>query len=774
MRPRAAHVQQHESSDCAAACLATVSRVHGRAVTISSLRDAMGTGIRGTTMRGLVSAAEKLGFDARPARVDEDGLRSPFTLPAIAQTFNAAGDSHFVVIHRRRRDQLLLSDPGRPKPAWVPVEEFLGRFTGVLLLLAPSSSFERRRQSNRGTFTKFVSLLRPQRALFVWAVVSSLVLTLLGIAGSLVPKLFFDEVVPYGLDDLLLPVILLFLGLLVLQNLVQFLRQWIVAHLSQRIDLPLILGYFRHVYGLPMTFFGSRSVGDVLTRFGDAMTIKNVLVGAALTVVMDLVMAVLTGIALVAMDSTLFIVTAAFVVISVVLVLSFRIPYRRVNQRQMEQASVLNSRIIEGLRGVEGIKLDANEDREMEAIEREYVRSLRISFREEMLAAGQGTLSSLVQALANLGILGLGTHRILEGDLTLGSLISFVALSAFFVDPVSRLVGLQMGWQEATIALRRVGEILEQETEASLAPPPAGELDDATSAVAFDNVTFAYHLRDAALRDVTFSIPRGSRVAFVGPSGSGKSTIAKLIIKTYEPDSGTVAVRGVETGRWDALGLRRSVGYVPQVVQLFSRSVLDNVRLSVPDATESEVWKALRAAQAEGFVRALPHHVGTVLEEAGAGLSGGERRRLGLARALLKPVDLYVLDEVTSDLDGLTEAKVMDGLFDRLGDATVILVSHRLAAVTGCDRIYVMDRGRVVEEGSHEELYAAGGMYTALWDAQHATHLPRPEGRRRSRRPPGERAPAATDPFEVRYDDAVSLAAAEPRGGGPFGAGDRG
>jgi ATP-binding cassette subfamily B protein len=714
---RKTHVRQLDRSDCAAACLATVSASYGRTVSITELRDALGTGIRGTTLRGLLRGAASLGYEAQPVHLATRDLLSSYTVPAIAQVSSDGGESHFVVIHKAKRRALVVSDPAKQKVERTGIDQFGERFSGVLVLLAPTSEFTRDAGRKPSTFGQFLKLLSPQKGLFAWAVVSSLVLTILGIAGSMVTKVLFDDVLPHGLESLLFPVFLLFSVVFLIQHLVHFVRQWIILHLSQRIDLPLILGYFRHVYDLPISFFAARPVGDILTRFGDAMKIKDVLTGTALTVVMDVVMAVVTGVVLFSLDRGLFIVIAVFVIISVALILLFAWPYRTVNQRQVEQASVLNSRIIEGLKGVEGIKLEANEDREMEGLEREYVRSLRIGFREGMLANTQSTLISLFQAFVSLVLIVLGVSRILAGDMTIGTLMAFVVLTGFFVDPVIRLISLQLEWQEANLSLRRVSEILQYPTEER----PSDE-DVATGAdagrIEFDEVTFSYTMRDTALKDVSFRIEPGERVAFVGPSGSGKSTIAKLLLKVHEPQTGSVRVGDANMRELSPKHVRSSISYVPQSVHLYSHSVADNVRMSRPDASNSAVSEALRKAQADPFVSRLPQRMNTMLEEAGAGLSGGERKRIGIARAMLKEADLYVFDEVTSDLDPLSEFEVMRGIHDHLRRSTAIFIAHRLTTVARCDRIFVMDGGRIVEQGTHDELLASGALYASMWAGQ--------------------------------------------------------
>jgi ATP-binding cassette subfamily B protein len=335
--------------------------------------------------------------------------------------------------------------------------------------------------------------------------------------------------------------------------------------------------------------------------------------------------------------------------------------------------------------------------------------------------------------VAGLILLLTGTARILDGDLTLGTLMAFVALSGFFLDPVARLIGLQLEWQEASVALKRVSEIFGYERESAASEESRAD-EPMDGDVEFDSVSFGYRGRRKALRDVSFSISAGERVAFVGPSGGGKSTIAKLLVRVVEPDGGDIRLSGVPIDRISPADLRSRISYVPQNVSLYSRSVTDNVRLSVPDASVSDVRRALIQAGADDFVAALPHGESTVLEEAGAGLSGGERRRIGLARGLLKRSTLYLFDEVTSDLDSLTEARLIDDLFRSLAGSTMVMIAHRLVTVTHCDRIFVVDDGRIVEEGTHEQLVARGGLYAEMWALQRGeTTEPGDGSRRRTR-----------------------------------------
>lgn len=268
---------------------------------------------------------------------------------------------------------------------------------------------------------------------------ASVLLTLLGIVSSLFNKIVMDEILPYKLENMLLLVLIIFAVIAVTQSLIDFVRQWMMLYLSQKIDIPLMLGYFEHIYKLPMKFFSTRRTGDIITRFSDAFTIKDIFTNIALTLIMDVAMALITGVILFKMNPTLFAIILFMTVISILLVFIFKQPYKKINEEQMQQGSVLNSQIIEGLRAVETIKGNANEETELENIEREYIRSLRISFKEGMLSNIQGSISNLVSTAGNLVLMYFGIRQVIKGNTTLGSMMAFMTLSGYFMDPVGSL-----------------------------------------------------------------------------------------------------------------------------------------------------------------------------------------------------------------------------------------------------------------------------------------------------------------------------------------------
>lgn len=399
----------------------------------------------------------------------------------------------------------------------------------------------------------------------------------------------------------------------------------------------------------------------------------------------------------------------------------FKQPYKKINEEQMQQSSVLNSQIIEGLRAVETIKGNANEDTELECIEKEYIKSLRIGMKESMLSTTQSSISGLISTAGNLILMYFGIRQVIDGDLTLGSLMAFTTMAGYFMDPVGRLVSLQLQIQEANISMKRLTEILDYDTEQN--DGEFTELESIEGDVEIKNVTFRYGNRKPVLNNISFTIPKGKKVALVGESGSGKSTIAKLLLKYYEPEAGEILINGADISEYENESLRKAVSYVPQTIELFSKSIYDNIRVSKMNSTLEEVKQAAKEADAHEFIKKLPMQYHTYLQEAGNGLSGGEKQRIALARAFLKKSNFYILDESTSNLDFATENIIFDMIYNKFKKRSMLIIAHRLATIRNCDVIMVLDNGEIIEQGTHEELLALGGRYYRLWNMQQGNFI---------------------------------------------------
>ena len=759
---RYTYVRQHDTTDCAAACLAMVCLHYKKEVTITRLRDMMGTDLKGTNLVGLQKAANELGFTTAAVRVDRENFLSDFSLPCIAQVITDQGLAHFVVVFKKTtikdegarrkhmlqdaetrkeeekkgkkhkcKDYVIIGDPGTELKK-ISLDEFYKNFTGVLLLLNPTSEFKGGKLGSRdgkdgkdgksgkyGMMKRYIDLLLPQKKLFFYAILSSVITTILGIASSMFNKILMDEVLPYGLNNLLVTLILVFSVVSITSTLIGFVRQWVLIHLSIKIDIPLMLGYFGHIFNLPMKFFATRKTGDITTRYSDADTIKSIFTSIALSLVMDISMAVITGIILFRMNAMLFSISLFMALVSILLVLVYKQPYKRINEESMAQSAALNSQMIESLRGIETVKCNANEQTELDNLEREYMKSLKISLRSSRISTTQGLISSFISTGFSMLTTYVGISQVLNGEMTLGGFMAFSTLSSYFTSPLSNLIGLQMQIQEASISMKRLTEIMDYPAENETAEGmEQSEMEKVEGDIEFKDVTFRYGNRAPALDHVSFTIPAGKKVALVGSSGSGKSTITKLLLKYYDPEDGEIDVNGVNLAEYSSHSVRRAIAYVPQNVELFSKTIYDNIRISRMDATLDEVKEAAKKADAHEFIRHLPLQYNTYLEEAGNGLSGGEKQRIALARAFLKDSNLYILDESTSNLDFATETLIFNMIYEQLADRSMLIVAHRLSTIRDCDLILVMDHGKIVERGNHEELMAKNGRYAELWNMQ--------------------------------------------------------
>ncbi|MCL2031754.1 MAG: peptidase domain-containing ABC transporter [Methanomassiliicoccaceae archaeon] len=715
------HIQQHDSSDCGAACIASICAHYGRETTIVKLRELLGTDISGTTIKGITGALVKLGFEAKAVRVDKEAFTSKFTLPAVAHIVKEDGTSHYVVIFSANVNSgtIKYMDPAEDKHQKASVDEFFENFDGILVMMVPNENFVKSKEGAKSVLSSFIGLLKPHKRLFAVAIATTVILTIIGIVLSIFNKILIDEIIPYNLNDQLRIFAIVLAVVVVVQVILGALRQHVMLYLSLKIDIPLTLGYFEHVFRLPMNFFASRKTGDIVTRFQDAGVIAGVLTGVALTVFIDVSMAVIVGIVLFTMNANLFGIIIILAIVSAVLIFLFRAPYRKLNKKQMEQHARLNSEVIESLNGIETVKTNTSEELMMERIETEYIKTLKLGFRGGVLSNIQGSLSSLTGGLGNIGILVMGGFFVISGETTLGTLVAFMSLSGFFIGPINRLVSLQLSIQEANISLKRLSEIysVDEEEDEEL-EKDSMILGEKIDNIEIEGISFRYGSKPLTLSNISVVIPRGKKVAIVGRSGSGKTTLSKLMLKFYIPESGRITFNGIDLKNINPFSIRERIGCVPQNVQLFSGSIMSNMLIGKSDATPNEISSACALAGCDEFINKLPAGYNTRLDENGGGLSGGEKQRLALARVLVKKPDFIILDEATSNMDFLTEQQIYDTLFNKMKETTMMIIAHRLSTIRKCDVIYVMDGGKITESGTHEELLKRGGLYLKLWESQ--------------------------------------------------------
>jgi ATP-binding cassette subfamily B protein len=709
-------IRQHDITDCGAACLATISKQYGLKIPIIKIREIAGTDKQGTNAYGVIKAAQKLGFSAKGVKGDQDSFFSEFPLPAIAHVVINKSLLHYVVIHRIRKNEVLVADPGQGLMKYSP-EEFFRIWTGVLILMVPTAQFQKGNQT-KGLFTRFFGLLKPQKKLLLNIFTASLLYTILGIFGSFYFKFLMDDILPYNLSKTLAIVSLGIILLSIFKLLLNAFRSHLLLYLSQKLDISLILSYYRHVTKLPLNFFGTRKVGEIISRFMDASKVRQAISGATLTIMIDTLMAIAGGFMLYNQNPFLFGITFILAVCYAIIVFSFNQPYRNLNRKQMEQNAQLTSYLVESLNGIETVKSFSAEAQASLETEKRFIGFLKSVFKGGSLNNLQSSLTGFTAGVGGIIILWIGTYYVIQGKMSAGELLTFNALLAYFLEPIKNIINLQPMMQTAIVASDRLGEILDLELEKS--PDEARKMNPASlkGDIVFKNVDFRYGTRPLVLKNINLEIKCGEKIALVGESGSGKTTLVKLIMNFYGLEKGAIFINGHNIQEFNRERLRDRIAYISQDIFLFSGTIRENLCLGNQGLTLEEIIEATKAAKAHDFINELPLRYNTMLEENGSNLSGGQKQRLAIARALLKKPDILIMDEATSNLDSITEKAIENTLRELSQGTTTIMIAHRLSTIMQCDRIYVMDRGEIVESGSHSQLIAKGGRYFNLWKAQ--------------------------------------------------------
>jgi ATP-binding cassette subfamily B protein len=709
-------IKQHDIKDCGCACIATICKQHGLKIPISKIREVSGTDKIGTSAYGLIKAAEELGFTAKGVKANkQEDIFSEFPLPAIAHVVIDGTLLHYVVIHKISKKEILIADPAKGMVKYTP-EEFFKLWTGVLVFMVPTVKFEKG-DKTKGLFQRFFGLLKPQRGLLTNIFFASILTTLLGIVGAFYFKFLLDDIVPNNLSKSLIVISIGMLLLSVFKIVTEFFRTQLLIHLSQNIDIPLLLGYYEHVINLPMNFFGTRQVGEIVSRFNDASKIRDAISSATLTLMIDTLMAIVGGVILYSQNSTMFFVTIIPISLYLLLAFGFRKPIENVNRKTMEDNAKLTSYLVESLQGIETVKAYNGERKVNLETEKRFVKLIKSVFKYGVTSNLQGTLKGTVKSVFNITILWIGGYLTLKGDMSIGQLISFNALLAYFIEPVERMINLQPTIQSAVVAADRLGEILDLELE-KVGEDKKINPNTLFGNIEFKNVDFRYGTRQLVLKDINMNIRPGEKIAFVGESGSGKTTIAKLLMDFYQCEKGEILVNNYNIKDISKEVLRDKVAYISQETFFFSATIKENLMLANDEATYEEIIDACQKAQIHDFINSLPLRYDTLLEENGSNLSGGQKQRLAIARAILRKPEIMIMDEATSNLDSITEKAIERTIKEFTENITTVIIAHRLSTIKRCDRIYVIDKGQVIEEGTHFELINKNGYYYRLWKEQ--------------------------------------------------------
>ncbi len=647
------------------------------------------------------------------------------SLPAIAKT----KDGDYIILARIAEEdgvptKVLVQDLREQTPKTLSADEFNALWSGEVIFLSRRLGIRESLQQ-KFDISWFIPSLIKYRKLFGEVLIASFFLQLFGLITPLLFQVVMDKVLVHRGFSTLDVIAFAFFAIAVFEALLGGIRSYVMAHTTSRVDVELGSRLFHHLMALPMGYFEARQVGQNVARVHELDTIRNFITGSALTLILDLGFTIVFLLVMWYYSSTLFFVVAAtipcYILLSVFITPILR---HRLNEK-FKYGAANTAFLTESVTGVQTVKAMAVEPQMQRKWEDQLANYVSASFRSQNLGNVANQIAGLINKLMTLGIIWWGAHLVIGGELTVGELIAFNMLAGRVSGPILKLVQLWQDFQQAGISIERLGDILNTPREPGY-NPNRSTLPSIAGEVNFENVRFRYrHDGPVILDSFNLQVKPGEIIGIVGRSGSGKSTLTKLIQRLYLPESGRVLVDGVDLAMVDTAWLRRNIGVVLQENFLFNQTVRENIALTNPAAPMEQIVAVAKLAGAHEFIVDLPEAYDTLVGEQGSNLSGGQRQRLAIARALLTNPRILIFDEATSALDYESERIIQDNMAEICNGRTVFIIAHRLSTVRICNRIIVMNKGHIVEQGPHDELLQQHGYYAQLHGYQQ--HRPQPK-----------------------------------------------
>ncbi len=693
--------------------LMTLLHLQGVAADRDQIKHRLGTSALGVL--DMLRCGRDLGLKASLSHTDVSRLsRTP--LPAIA----TLRDGSFMVIAKASDDRVLVQSPRDHRPALMTSGELSAIWNGGLILMARRAGLSD--LARRFDLTWFLGAIGKYKRLLSEVLVASFFLQVFALISPLFFQVIIDKVLVHRSLTTLDVLVIGLVTISVFETVLGILRTYLFSHTTNRIDVELGARLFHHLLALPMSYFQARRVGDSVARVRELENIRNFITSSALTLVVDLLFTSVFLAVMFAYSPLLsFIVLASFpfyIVISAAVTPLFR---RRLDEK-FRRGAENQAFLVESVTGIETLKAMAVEPQMQRRWEEQLAGYVSASFRVTSLGNVASQLVQFISKVATAGILYFGARLVIGGTLSVGELVAFNILASRVSAPVLRLAQVWQDFHQARLSIARLGDILNATPEptyaAARAPSPA-----ITGNITFEHVSFRYRIDgQEILHDVSFEVPAGQTVGIVGPSGSGKSTFAKLVQRLYVPQSGRVLIDGMDLVMADPAWLRRQIGVVLQESMLFNCSVRDNIALADPAMSMEQIVAAAKLAGAHDFILEFAEGYDTVVGERGSTLSGGQRQRIAIARALVTDPRILIFDEATSALDYESERMIQQNMKDIAKGRTVLIIAHRLSTVRTADRIFTLERGRLIEDGNHDSLINTGGRYAMLYRLQGGLH----------------------------------------------------
>lgn len=713
------YYQQLDAMDCGPTCLRMVAKYYGKSYSLPYLRDKSFIGREGVSLLGISDAAENIGFRTLAAKIPFEKLAEEITFPCIAHWMQ----SHFVVVYNINKNTVTVADPAKGIIKFTK-QEFLRGWQsgnneeGIVLLLEPTPTFFTKSYEEKSDKTGFKFLFS-----YLFAYKKYLTQLFIGLAVGSILQLIFpfltQSLVDYGINNrdigFVYTILLAQTMLFVSRTSVELIRSWILLHIGTRINISIISDFLIKLMKLPISFFNTKMIGDILQRIGDHQRISAFLTGSSLSILFSAVNFVVFGIVLLIYSRLIFLVFLLGSVLYVAWVLFFMKQRRDIDNKRFIELSNNQSNLIQLIAGMPEIKLNNCEKQKRWEWERIQAMLFRLSIKSLSLNQYQQTGASFINEFKNIIISFIAAQQVIEGNLTLGMMLAITYIIGQLDGPLMQFISFLQAAQDAKISLERMGEIHNQKEEEesdeeriSIIPEDQG--------LKLENVSFQYDgpHSEKVLKNISIEIPHGKITAIVGMSGSGKTTLLKLLLKFFDPVEGEIRLGDVRLNAVSNRIWRQKCGVVMQEGYIFSDSIANNIAISDEKVSKSKLLQSVKVANIQDVIESLPLGYNTKIGQDGVGLSQGQKQRILIARAAYKNPEFIFFDEATNALDANNEKIIMENLEQFFKGRTVVVVAHRLSTVKNADQILVMEKGEVIERGTHKTLTAQKGTYFNL------------------------------------------------------------